>query len=137
MNTQTFILSLGAVLMVVGVVGNVMSVGNVFPPLVVGICAAAYAVGTLLFAAVQFRQTYEGSDLTMRRLRNIQVIGCVALILSGLMLFEQTFGIVKPLVATTLDGYNAYYHYVHGNWGVLLLIAGILELYTTLRMGKR
>lgn len=134
MNTQTLILSLGALLLVVGVVVNVMSVGGVFPPLVVSASAIAYAVGALLFAAAQFRQTYEGTDLTMRRLRNIQVIGSVALILSGLLLLEQTFGIVKPLVATSLDGYNAYYHYVHGNWGVLLLIASILELYTTLRM---
>ncbi len=134
MNTQTLILSLGAVLLVVGVVVNVMSVGGVFPPLVVFASAIAYAVGALLFATAQFRQTYDGTDLTMRRLRNIQVIGSVALILSGLLLLEQTFGIVKPLVATSLDGYNAYYHYVHGNWGVLLLIASILELYTTLRM---
>ena len=134
MNTQTLILSLGALLLVVGVVVNVMSVGGVFSPLVVSASAIAYAVGALLFAAAQFRQTYEGTDLTMRRLRNIQVIGSVALILSGLLLLEQTFGIVKPLVATSLDGYNAYYHYVHGNWGVLLLIASILELYTTLRM---
>lgn len=128
---------LGAVFMVVGVVVNVISVGGVLPALAVRVATVAYVVGTLLFAAVQFKQTYEGSDLTMRRLRNIQVIGGVALILSGLLLFEQTFGIIKPLVATSLDGYNDYYHYVHGNWGVLLLIAGILELYTTLRMGKR
>lgn len=130
-------MALGAVFMVVGVVVNVISVGGVLPALAVRVATVAYVVGTLLFAAVQFKQTYEGSDLTMRRLRNIQVIGGVALILSGLLLFEQTFGIIKPLVATSLDGYNDYYHYVHGNWGVLLLIAGILELYTTLRIGKR
>lgn len=130
-------MALGAVFMVVGVVVNVISVGGVLPALAVRVATVAYVVGTLLFAAVQFKQTYEGSDLTIRRLRNIQVIGGVALILSGLLLFEQTFGIIKPLVATSLDGYNDYYHYVHGNWGVLLLIAGILELYTTLRIGKR
>ncbi len=134
MKTQTIILSLGSVLLVVGVIVNVMSIGSVFPPLVVSASAIAYAVGALLFGAMQFKQTYEGTDLTMRRLRNIQVIGGIALILSGLLLLEQTFGVVKPFVATTLDGYNAYYHYVHGNWGVLLLIASILELYTTLRM---
>lgn len=134
MKTQTIILSLGSLLLVVGVASNVMSIGGVFSPLVVSASAIVYAVGALLFSAVQFRQTYDGTDLTMRRLRGIQVIGGVALILSGLLLLEQTFGIVKPFVATSLDGYNAYYHYVHGNWGVLLLIASILELYTTLRM---
>lgn len=133
---QSIVMALGAVLMVVGVIVNVLGVGNILPSALNFASAISYMIGTVLFAGMQFVQVYEGQDLTVRRLRNIQVIGAIALILSGLLMVEQTFRIIMPLVATSIEGYNTYYHYVHNNWGVLLLISCILELYTTLRLAN-
>lgn len=127
-------MALGALLMVAGVFMTAVCVGDVATVMMRSVAAASFAAGTIAFAAMQFVQVYEGCDIVIRRLRNIQVIGCVCLILSGLLMLEQTFHIVFPLVATSINGYNNYYHYVHNNWGVLLLIACILELYTTLRI---
>lgn len=131
---QSVIMALGAFLMVAGVMMTVACVGSMATVAMRSASAVSFAVGAVAFAAMQFVQVYEGNDIAIRRLRNIQVLGGICMILSGLLMLEQTFRIIFPLVASTLEGYNTYYHYVHNNWGVLLLISCILELYTTLRM---
>ena len=75
-----------------------------------------------------------GDNLVIRRLRRIMLIGDACFILAAILLLENTFLFVFPYVATTVEGYNNYVHYVHNNWVVALLVAAILEMYSTHRI---
>lgn len=134
---QTVIMSVGALLMIVGVFGIMLGIGETFATTRMGVAATlCYVTGTGLFTIIQIMQVYYGNNIVIRRLRRILLIGNVSLILSAFLMFEQTFRIVYPLMATNIDGYNAYCHYVSNNWGVLLLIGCILLMYSTLRMAQ-
>lgn len=126
---QSILFAIGASLMVIGV-GLV-----VFMPLDGAKCGAiAFALGAFLFGGIQMSQIYIGNNLIIRRLRRIMVIADIAFIVAALLLLENFFRIVYPLFATTIDGYNAYVHYVHNNWVVILLVAAILEMYSMHRI---
>lgn len=129
-------MSVGALLMVVGVFVTIFSVGTFIIPTVRAVATLSYAVGATVFAAMQMMQTYQGGDFVIRRLRRIMLIGNVCLLLSALLMVEQTFRIAYPLMATSIDGYNNYCRYVSNNWGVLLLISCLLQIYSTLRIAK-
>ena len=96
--------------------------------------AVIFAVGAVTFAAIQITQTYDGPSLAIKRLRRIMVIGDILFIVAALLLLENVFHLVFPFFAKTIDGYNAYVHYIHNNWVVALLIAAIFEMYTTHRI---
>ena len=81
-------------------------------------------------------ENYDGKDIVIRRLRRIMVIGDMCFILAALLMLESNLQILFPLVATTVDGYNAWVHYVYNNWVVALLVAAILEMYTTHRISS-
>ena len=56
-------------------------------------------------------------------------------IFSAALMLENTYHALLPLFLQYMD--NGYYHYltyVHNNWVVLLLVAAILEIYTTHRI---
>lgn len=126
---QSILFAIGASLMVIGV-GLV-----VFMPLDSAKCGAiAFALGAILFAGIQMSQIYIGNNLIIRRLRRIMVIADIAFIVAALLLLENFFRIVYPLFATTINSYNAYVHYVHNNWVVILLVAAILEMYSMHRI---
>lgn len=93
-----------------------------------------FAFGTICFALMQMSQVYTGNNLTLRRLRHLMVIGDICFILSGLLLVENVYHLIYPHMATTIEGYNNYIHYIHNNWVVALLIAAIIEMYTTHRI---
>ena len=91
--------------------------------------AYIFAPGALMFAAMQMRQTYEGNNFTVRRLRRILLTSDVLFLLAGLlMLANQSnfFGIDLLL----------YIKYVHNNWIVVLLVAAILQLYASHRIAN-
>lgn len=62
------------------------------------------------------------------------VMGDILFIVAAILLVENVFHLVFPFFAKTIDGYNAYVHYIHNNWVVALLIAAIFEMYTTHRI---
>ena len=134
--TQTLLMAVGALLMVVGVFLTVAAIGTIATPAMRALAAITFAFGAIIFAAMQLIQTYSGSNLTIRRLRRITVIGSICMVLSALLMLEQTFRIFMPLFSTSIETYSAYCHYVHNNWGVMLLIACILQLYATLRLSN-
>ena len=112
--TETIILLVGGLLMVVGAGGSMFYI---------------FAPGALMFAAMQMRQTYEGNNFTVRRLRRILLTSDVLFLLAGLlMLANQSnfFGIDLLL----------YIKYVHNNWIVVLLVAAILQLYASHRIAN-
>lgn len=120
---------IGAVLMVVGAGLYVFGEHTVAP--------CAFLPGTLLFAAMQIAQRYEGTDITLRRLRRIMLTGTAFFIISAVLMLENSYHIVYPLfLKSGIDGYNAYLKYIHNNWVVTLLVAAILQLYSTHRISS-
>ena len=91
--------------------------------------AYIFAPGALMFALMQIRQSYEGQNFTIRRLRRIMIISDVLFLIAALlMLANQSnfFGI----------SYLQYLKYVHNNWIVVLLVAAILQLYASHRIAN-
>ena len=120
---------IGAVLMVVGAGLYVFGEHIVAP--------CAFLPGTLFFAAMQIAQRYEGTDITLRRLRRIMLTGTAFFIISAVLMLENSYHVVYPLfLKSGIDGYNAYLKYIHNNWVVTLLVAAILQLYSTHRISS-
>ena len=117
---ETAILLIGGLLMVVGAGGSMF---------LQSWAAYIFAPGAVMFAAMQMRQSYDGNNFTIRRLRRIQLTSDVLFLLAGLlMLANQSnfFGIDLLL----------YIKYVHNNWIVVLLVAAILQLYASHRIAN-
>ncbi len=88
-----------------------------------------FAIGALFFASMQMRQSYEGRNFAIRRLRKMMLLSDVLFLLSAvLMLANQSnfFGISQLY----------YIKYVHNNWIVVLLVAAILQLYANHRIAN-
>ena len=118
--TETIILLVGGLLMVIGAGGSMF---------LQSWAAYIFAPGAVMFAAMQMRQTYDGNNFTIRRLRRIQLTSDVLFLLAGLlMLANQSnfFGIDLLL----------YIKYVHNNWIVVLLVAAVLQLYASHRIAN-
>ena len=117
---QTIIYLAGAVLMVVG--AGTMVFGWLLATYV-------YAVGALGFTSMQMLQRYDGPSFVVRRLRRIMLLSDVLFLVSAILMFA---GQGNPLHLDALT----YVKYVHNNWVVTLLIAAILQLYTSHRIGQ-
>lgn len=89
-----------------------------------------FLAGALLFALIQGMQTYEGTDLTLRRLKRIQQMADLLFVLAGLLMADTAFGFFRPLFSNV----STYGELIYNKWVVLLLIAAILEVYTVHRM---
>ena len=130
--TQSLVFVSGAMMMVLGVCGVVF--GTFAGRALVRIATILFAIGAVAFTTIQMTQTYSGTSIVIRRLRRIMVIGDICFIIAALLMIESNFQIIFPFVAKTIDGYNAWVHFVYNNWVVALLIAAILEMYTTHRI---
>ncbi|MBP3843576.1 MAG: hypothetical protein J6E48_00330 [Prevotella sp.] len=118
--TETFLLLLGGMLMVIGSGASLFM--QAWAPYI-------FAPGALLFAAIQMRQTYEGKNITIRRLRRIMLMSDVLFLIAALLMFASQANFLG------LD-FLVYLKYVHNNWIVVLLVAAILQLYTSHRIAN-
>ena len=127
---ESLLFLIGGALMVFGVALNFFGMSRVAPWL--------FAVGAVLFAVMQIRQTYDGTSLAIRRLRSIMTIADVLFIIAGLMLVENNYAFTLPIFGNFgIGGIAFYYQYVaHNNWVIVLFIAAILELYTIHRISS-
>lgn len=100
------------------------------------VSACIFLFGALCFASMQIMQKYEGEDITINRLRKIQTIGDIAFVLAGLFLMEKHFRFLFPFFTDSIEQLNIYAQYINNNWVVLLLIAAVLEVYTTHRIAN-
>lgn len=126
---QSILFLLGAVLMVAGAGLYVFGVQKLAPWI--------FAVGALLFASIQLMQRYEGRNPTILRLRRIMILGDVLFLLAALFMVENAYHFLLPTFLNFgMGGYNAYLTYIHNNWVVLLLVAALLELYSTHRISN-
>lgn len=96
-----------------------------------------FLAGALLFASMQLTQTYGGTNITIRRLKNIQCIADIFFILSGILMVDSFYQWLRPLFhGENGTGYIIYIEYVYNKWVILLLVAALLEMYTTHRLGN-
>ena len=117
-NVQSIILVLGALLMVVGAGTSILGWGS--SPYVFGL-------GALAFVSMQSLQRYDGQDFVIRRLRRIMLLSDILFLVSALLMFASQGNVFG------LD-HLIYLEYVYQKWVVTLLIAAILQLYTTHRI---
>ena len=117
---ENMILLLGAVMMVVGSGANLFM--QAWAPWV-------FAMGVIAFVLMQLKQRYEGGNIVIRRLRRMVIMSDVLLLLSAVLMFAN-MGNMFGLAALT------YIKYVHNNWVVVLLVAAMLQLYTSHRISK-
>ena len=119
-NWQNMLFLVGAVLMVVGAGASLLG-WSVAPYL--------FAVGALGFTSMQMLQRYEGQSFVIRRLRRIMLLSDVLFLVSAVLMFASQGNVFR------LD-YIIYLQYVYNKWVVTLLIAAVLQLYTTHRIAN-
>ncbi len=94
-----------------------------------------YLVGALMFTSMQAVQIYEGKDLTVRRLKRIQSLANLFFVLSGLLMIDAVHHVLLPLFRNAEGtGLYNYQLYLQNKWVILLLVAAMLEVYTTHRL---
>jgi fatty acid desaturase len=116
---QTAIFLLGGLLMAVGAGTTLLGWGS---------APYIYALGALGFASMQLLQRYEGTNFTIRRLRRMQMLSDVLFLVAALLMFANRGNIFGL-------SYITYIEYVYNKWVITLLIAALLQLYSTHRIG--
>jgi len=119
---QSRLLLLGAVLMVVGAGCCAFLFQS-------GIFCFVYAVGALLFVAMQLQQRYEGSDVTLKRLRRILILSDVFFLLAAVSVVDTQYFFLSKFMSRV-----DYIAYVYNKWVILLLCGAILQMYVTHRI---
>ena len=119
-NWQNVLFLLGATLMVVGAGTSILQWAG---------APYVFAVGALLFASMQMLQRYEGPNVTIRRLRRMMLLSDVLFLVSAVLMFASQRNFLG------ID-YITYIQYVYNKWVITLLIAAILQLYSTHRIGS-
>ncbi|MDO4929748.1 MAG: hypothetical protein Q4E59_01290 [Bacteroidales bacterium] len=109
---QTIIYNAGGIILLIGAMLPMFLSDATVAPYV-------YSVGALMFCAMQFLQRYEGQNITIRRLRRQQILGAIALLATGGLMFCSLYG-VSPF-----DG---------PEWQMVLAIGAVLEVYTAFRI---
>ncbi len=87
-----------------------------------------YAIGAICFTAMQMLQRYEGKNFTVRRLRRMMLISDLLFLLAALLMFANMGNFLH---LSQVD----YVQYVYNKWVIVLLIAAILQLYSSHRIG--
>ena len=78
-----------------------------------------YAVGAVVFAAMQLLSRYDGDNIVIRRLRRQQILGALLLVCTAYFMAMRTFD----------------FGFARGQeWMVCLSVACVLELYTAFRI---
>ena len=126
---ETIVMAIGALLSVFGVMIYVVS-GASWACWLCLVCALA-------FVATPERQTYEGRNVTISRLRRIMTMGNLCLLLSAFMMAEDVSHILYSVITSMwTNGYYFYVSYIHNNWVIPLIVAVVIELYTTIRISS-
>ena len=117
---EDIIFLMGAGMVVVGSIANVM---------LQSWARYIFAMGTVAFVLMQLKQSYEGNNVVIRRLRRMVVASDLFFVITAVLMFaniNNLFGLDRL----------SYLQYVRNNWVVTLLIAALLQLYSNHRLGK-
>jgi len=117
---QEILFALSALVMVVGAGAGIFR-WSYFP--------YVYSVGAIGYVCLQLLQRYEGRNIAIRRLRRVVIMSDFLLLLTGVFMFASqgnTLGLDRYL----------YMQYIQNNWVILLLVAAVLQLYTSFRISN-
>lgn len=96
-----------------------------------------FALGAVMFAVMQAMQIYEGNSLTIKRLKRIMSLADILFIVSAFLMIDTAYQLLLPLFQDGNGmGYINYVDFIYNKWVITLLIAALLELYTTHRIGS-
>ena len=95
-----------------------------------------FSFGAVAYTAAQRQMAYASTDFTLNRLFSLQFLSGFCFVIAGIDMIEQYWIILKPLVVKDLESYFIYLKVVYNNWVVLLLIGGLLQLYTSHRIAN-
>lgn len=118
--TENALFLLGAVLMVIGAGSSVLMWKG---------APYVFALGALGFASMQMLQRYEGKNVVIRRLRRMMLLSDILFLVSALLMFASQGNFLGLSHIT-------YIEYVYNKWVITLLIAAILQLYSTHRIAN-
>ena len=124
---QNIIFLLGGLFMTVGAGGYAFLICQ-------SVSSVLFIVGAVAFASMQMMQSYDGNNIAVRRLRRIMTLADVFFIIAGLLAFEENHGWIRNMLGKNGSTYITFVVMTQGKWVVILLIAAILELYTTHRI---
>ena len=124
---QSALFLLGGVLMVVGACSFVLK--QIYPSLV-ETTSWVFLLGTVLFSVIQSMQTYEGKSTDIHRLKRIQNVANILFIFAGISMVDTVYTFTEKWLGNPQLFYSIFY----GKWIVVMLVASILELYTTFRI---
>ncbi|WP_317233073.1 hypothetical protein [Segatella cerevisiae] len=119
----------GGILMVIG--AGCFAFGFFHPSLLKVMCWI-FLVGSLMFSISQMMQTIESMDLTLRRLKKLQCFSDICFVLAGISMVDTAYQFLEPLFVN----YETYITLVYNKWVAILLIAALIELYTTHRISR-
>lgn len=91
-----------------------------------------YLIGAVMFATMQMMQTYEGDNMTVKRLKKIMTTADIFFVLAGILMVDNAYRFMQQV----FTNYIVYFQYVFNKWVLLLLIAAILEIYTMHRISS-
>ncbi len=120
---QSIVFLIGGALMVVGVGSFVLLFYQ-------SVSCWIFLAGAILFATVQLMQTFEGDNITIKRLKRIQDLGDILFIIAGIILVDTVYGFFRDF----FSNYENYVTYLYNKWVVVLFLATLLELYTVHRI---
>ena len=121
---QQIVMAVGDFMMVVGVGCFVFGVlQQVF--------SVVFFLGAVAFASIQMIQaSSDGSEnITLRRLKRIMMIGDICFIVAGLLMLENAYVVLYRYLPL-----DVWLRYCWNNWVIALLVAAILEIYTSHRI---
>ena len=110
----------GAILIVAGVLANILNMS--WAPYL-------FSRGVAAFVLMQFKQSYEGTNISIIRLRQMLIFSDVLFIATAFLMFANQ---------ENMFGFNAltYAQYIPNNWVVTLFLAALLQLYSYFRIDK-
>ena len=125
---QTSIFILGGVLMVIG--AACFAFGFMIYPKMVLYTSWLFLLGTVSFSVMQAMQLYEGPSQIIHRLKRIQTVADIFFVLSGISMVDTVYAFAR----NWFSNYETYITYFYNKWVVFLLVAALIELYTTHRI---
>lgn len=120
---QSIVFLIGGALMVVGVGSFVLLFYQ-------SVSCWIFLAGAILFATVQLMQTFEGDNITIKRLKRIQDLSDILFIIAGIILVDTVYGFFRDF----FSNYENYVTYLYNKWVIVLFLATLLELYTVHRI---
>lgn len=125
---QASIFILGGVLMVIG--AACFAFGFMIYPKMVLYTSWLFLLGTVSFSVMQAMQLYEGPSQVIHRLKRIQTMADIFFVLSGISMVDTVYAFAR----NWFSNYETYITYFYNKWVVFLLVAALIELYTTHRI---